>query len=83
MLPLADGYDFYHSNLLDLIRDYNLSVQEFHQFKDAASRSETEFTFGLLAPYLIALALALRMTKVTAELRDEDKKHMEKSLARV
>jgi hypothetical protein len=55
--------------MLDLIRRYNASVRELHQEKGLASSSEGEAAFRLLAPYMIALALALRMTKVTAELR--------------
>lgn len=68
LYPLAYGYDDDQKRIIELVGQYNHRVQTLHKVKDDMHRSDSEFGFGLVAPFIIALALALRMTKVTADL---------------
>ena len=69
--PLAYGYDFSQPRLEEQVRDYNGSLLKLNDVRTAALHYDAELALGLLAPFLIAIALALRITKVTAELRPE------------
>jgi len=66
--PLAYGY--YNQPRLEInVKNYNKSIQELNDIKANAQRSDSEMILIVLAPFLLSIALALRMTKVTADLR--------------
>jgi len=48
---------------------YNKRAKQHADLLRAATRSETETTVTLISPLLLAVALALRITKVTGEIR--------------
>jgi hypothetical protein len=62
----------------DLLNAYNTSVDAVMKLKNLAKSSEWESMARLLGPLLIAIALALRMAKVTAEVK-MDKEKLEES----
>lgn len=56
-----------------LLAAYNRTADEVHQLEAQSSHSGYEDLLRVLAPILLAFALALRITKVTGELKLEDK----------
>jgi hypothetical protein len=48
---------------------YNVSAKQHAELLRAATHSDMEITLTMLSPLLLALALALRITKVTGEIR--------------
>lgn len=50
------------------VDSYNAAVREFDQASLDAEKSELDFILGYFAPILLAVALALRITKVSGEL---------------
>ena len=50
---------------------YNLVVREHAGLLESQEKSEFERTLAMLSPLLLAVALALRITKVTGEIRLE------------
>lgn len=69
--PLADDFKNQRARLKSDVDAYNKSVDKLQELQGESRRSVGEEFLMLLAPFLIALALALRMTKVTADLRPE------------
>jgi hypothetical protein len=67
--PLAYGFADLRDRLKSNVEAYNNSIRVRQELQRDTARSEGEQALMLFAPFLIALALALRMTKVTAELR--------------
>lgn len=59
------------------VESYNDSVREMRTLEAEAKSTGLELVVRLLGPALVAMALALRMTKVTAEIRAERKKKLE------
>jgi len=59
------------SSLEDAIPEYNKAVTRLRKPSDAAQRSDIELFLAVVAPFLFAVALALRITKVTGEIRPE------------
>lgn len=69
---------FRDSSLLQVISElhnqynrYNEAVMDLEEIKSAQKRSELENILVFLGPWLLAFALALRITKVTGELKYE------------
>ena len=58
----------------DAVAQYNADVKNVAQFRTATETTAFEAFIRLLGPVAIALALALRMTKVTAEIKSDKKK---------
>ncbi|MBV9249015.1 MAG: hypothetical protein JO227_07215 [Acetobacteraceae bacterium] len=69
--PLAYGADFNQPRIETWVANYNSNLQLLRTTKEASQRSDMEIALALIAPFLIAAALALRMTKVTADLRQD------------
>lgn len=64
---LVDMTDyFYHQ-----IDSYNTLVQTVRGLATSSKRDDIEWTLVVLGPFLLATALAIRLTKVTGELRYE------------
>ena len=57
------------------LETYDNQVREHDALELKTKRSEFEFTFVLIFPLLLAFALALRITKVTGEIRLEYRDH--------
>lgn len=57
------------NNVEDGIRWYNAEVDNLEQLRRDAERSDGEWDYLLVSPYLLALGMALRITKTTGELR--------------
>lgn len=55
--------------MYDGFKTHNTIAQKRQALRDASNRSESEKLFVIIAPVLAVLALALRITKVTGELR--------------
>jgi len=53
------------------VDDFNLLVREHAGLLESQEKSEFERTLAMLSPLLLAVALALRITKVTGEIRLE------------
>ena len=51
------------------VEEYNLLVREHTGLLQSQEKSEFERTLAMLSPLLLAVALALRITKVTGEIR--------------
>lgn len=59
------------TNLEYSIRQYNEAVAKVEKISNAAGPSDIEAFIQILGPVLLAIALALRLTKVTGEIRLE------------
>jgi hypothetical protein len=74
--PVPEGGDRQiYQSFLNAITNYNSTLAGAQALKQQATRSSFEEVVRLLGPALIALALALRMTKVTVEIKNEQKKN--------
>ena len=60
-----DSVDSIHQS----VEEYNLLVREHSKLTASQGKSEFEKTLAMLSPVLLAVALALRITKVTGEIR--------------
>lgn len=68
--PLAEEFSIVE-DLEDAVARYNRAQHTVERLASQADQSDVEATLGAIAPFLIAIALALRITKVTGELRIE------------
>ena len=59
----------YEQEMFDRIREHNLLVERRRALEASKNRSEFEETLSVLSPLFAVLALALRVTKVTGEIR--------------
>jgi hypothetical protein len=59
------------SELHEQLDDYNNNVNEIQKLRSMNEQSEFERMLIYLGPWLLAFALALRITKVTGELNNE------------
>ena len=50
---------------------YEIALKEYRELLEKSGHTETDLIFEALAPLLVALAVAIRFTKVTGELRLE------------
>ena len=70
--PIPEGGDRWpYAELARTIERYNSAVDKFEGLSKSAHPSGTESLFTVVGPSLLAMALALRITKVTGELRYE------------
>jgi hypothetical protein len=67
--PPSGGDQFFVQSAADEIRQYNVTLAAADNLEQATKRSELETTFAIVGPFLLAFALGLRLTKVTAEIR--------------
>ncbi len=67
--PPAEGPRWPLEGLENAVNRYNSVVEEVQQLVDSAARNRLEQVLAFLGPYLLALAIALRITKVSAEIR--------------
>jgi hypothetical protein len=58
-------------SLENAITEYNNAHKIFSKIKKFTQKSDIEYTLGLLGPFILAIALALRITKVSGELQLE------------
>lgn len=73
--PVPEGGDrSIYKVFLDSIIVYNTTFSGAQSFEREAKPSELELIIRMLGPVLLAVALALRITKVTAEIRTERSK---------
>lgn len=63
------GEPLAYSHLSQSVARYNEAVEDIQQLKGAKQSSNFESVIRFLGPALVALALALRITKVTGEIR--------------
>ncbi len=70
ILP-SGGDEWATSNLKDAAQWYNNALKAYKELSKARHRSNLEFTLTVVGPFLLAIALALRITKVTGEIRLE------------
>jgi hypothetical protein len=61
----------FYSDVDEAGRMFLREQSQYNQTRDAAERSEWDSTLVVVSPILLALALALRITKVTGEIRIE------------
>ena len=73
--PPSGGDKWAASSLQDALRRYNETVTKAKELSDAKRRSEIEFLLAIVGPFLLAIALALRITKVTGEIKLETRPH--------
>ena len=57
-------------------QEYNDAVSRFERLSAQIEKSELEFDFGLLSPFLLVIALAFRIAKATGEIRHERQSRM-------
>ena len=70
--PVPPGTEFsIVEGLEDAVARYNRAQDTLERLTQQADQSETEATLAAVGPLLLAIALALRITKVTGELRLE------------
>lgn len=69
--PLAYGADTNQPRIETWIQNYNHNLDILERVREAAQRWDAEIALALFAPFLIAMALALRLTKVTADLHQD------------
>ena len=68
--PIPSGIDPYVAgSLQQAIKNYNEAQAVVDLLARERSRSDLEFILAAIGPFLIAVAIALRMTKVTGELQ--------------
>jgi hypothetical protein len=67
--PLAIDFAYEQDFVKARLEGYNESIQAYEHLSDAVERSDWEKLTLVLAPFLLAVALALRITKVSAELK--------------
>ena len=72
--PPIDGIEWAGTSFLDSVQNYNSTVRAIRGLESAASQTGFETFLKLLGPALLAIALALRITKVSGEVRNERKK---------
>jgi hypothetical protein len=56
-------------SLEEAVREYNAALSLRNELQELGQRTDVEFALSILGPFLIGVAIALRMTKVTGELR--------------
>lgn len=72
LAPYPSGGDQSHFKFLsDAIVAYNANVERVIELQNEAKENQFETILRLLGPAVVALALALRITKVTAEIISE------------
>jgi hypothetical protein len=69
--PLAIDFAYERDFIKEQVDSYNKSVQTLASLREAAGHSAAEIGLLMISPFLLAVALALRMTKVSAELRQD------------
>lgn len=68
--PPPTGADqWYVETLAEAVVDYNAVLASRAELADAAAPSNAESELVIMGPYLLAVALALRITKVSGELK--------------
>lgn len=67
----AGGDRQIYESFQNSINGYNAAVKDVQTLQQQAKPTELELMVRLLGPLLVALALALRITKVSAEIRSE------------
>lgn len=70
----AGGEQDRYKSLLDLVNKYNLQLNSVKNLEVSARTTDFELFVRLLGPAFLAIALAMRMTKVTAEVISEKAK---------
>jgi hypothetical protein len=71
--PIGADKDAYFS-ITNLVRSYNTNIQAVADLKEKMTSTDIETNVRLLGPLMIALALGLRMAKVTAEVKMDKEK---------
>jgi hypothetical protein len=69
--PPKGGDNYAVPNFEDAVSRYNLSIVELANISEAAHNTPYEKSLALLAPLLFAVSIALRLAKVSGELRHE------------
>jgi hypothetical protein len=67
--PPSGADQFYVESAAEELKLYNSALGAVGRLKEPAVRSEGEATLAIVGPFLLAVALALRITKVTGEIR--------------
>jgi hypothetical protein len=65
----ADGWTSAHTR--ETVDRYNAAIADLERLSRDAKRTEIELVLLIFGPFLLVVALALRITKVTGELRHE------------
>jgi hypothetical protein len=68
LFPLVADIKFEEGYLRRLLEEYNFSLVELQNFKSESNKSEIEVIIIFFAPVVLAIALALRLTKVSGEI---------------
>ena len=68
LFPLVADIEFEEGYLRRLLEEYNFSLVELQNFKSESNKSEMEVIIIFFAPVVLAIALALRLTKVSGEI---------------
>lgn len=71
-IPPPDGPQWAIEQLRNSMERYNSVVKQVQKLEVQASRTIFDQLIAFLGPYLLAFAIALRMTKVTGELRKNE-----------
>lgn len=53
----------------EAVGEYNRAISSWMELQELARQSDLEFVLSVVGPFLISVAIALRMTKVTGEIR--------------
>ncbi len=69
--PPRGGDNFAVTNFEQAASSYNEAVVEFDRVSEAALSTSNETSLAIIAPVLFAVAIALRLAKVTGEIRHE------------
>lgn len=69
------GVDWALSTLKDAIQRYDEAVMQTKKLKEESRRSSAELILAVIGPFLVTIALALRITKATGEIKLEKAKN--------
>jgi hypothetical protein len=69
--PPKGADDWPSTHVRETISRYNAAVAQFERLSADARRSDVELTLIVVGPFLLVVALALRIAKVTGEVRHE------------
>ncbi len=67
--PPPGANEWVVEQLREQVRRYNTALADVERLQVEAEKSELELTLAMIAPFLITVAIALRITKVTGEIR--------------
>lgn len=76
--PPRGGNEWAKNSFFESVNNFNSTVRAIAKLRSSTELTDFELTLKFLGPFLIAAALALRITKVTGEIHNERKNNNKK-----